>query len=69
MWAKRHAYRIPVGKPDGRRPLGRPRHRWMANIRMNLKEIGWGGMNWIDLAQDMDQWRAEVNTVMNFQVP
>jgi hypothetical protein len=60
---KRNAYRILVGK----RPLGRPRHRW-ENIRMDLREIGWGGMDWIDLAQDRDQWRALVNTVMNLRV-
>jgi hypothetical protein len=62
---KRNAYRILVGK----RPLGRPRCRWKNNIRMDLREIGWGGMDWIDLAQDRDQWRALVNTVMNLQVP
>jgi hypothetical protein len=58
-----------VGKPEGKRPLGRPRHRWEDNIKMNLREIGWGGMNWIDLAQDRDQWKALVNTVMNLWVP
>jgi hypothetical protein len=52
---KRNAYGILVGKPEGKRPLGRPRHRWVNNIKMNLKEIGWGGMDWIDLAQDSDQ--------------
>jgi hypothetical protein len=67
--AKRNAYRILVGKPEGTRPLGRPRRRWMGNIKMDLKEIGWGGMDWIDLAQDRDQWRAPVITVMNFLVP
>jgi hypothetical protein len=58
-----------VGKPGGKRPLGRPRRRWEDNIKMNLREIGWGGMEWIYLAQDMDQWRALVNTVMNLRVP
>jgi hypothetical protein len=55
-----------VGKPEGKRPLGRPRRRWEDNIRMDLRVIGWGGMDWIDLAQDRDQWKALVNTVMNF---
>jgi hypothetical protein len=58
-----------VGKPEGRRPLGRFRRRWEDNIKINLREIGWGGMDWIHLAQDRDQWRALVNTVMNFRVP
>jgi hypothetical protein len=56
-------------KPEGKRPLGRPRLRWEDNIRMDLREIGWVGMDWIDLAQDRDQWRALVNAVMNLQVP
>jgi hypothetical protein len=56
-----------VGKPEGKRPLGRFRHRWEENIRMDLREIGWGGMDRIDLAQDRDQWRALVNTVMNLR--
>jgi hypothetical protein len=59
----RRAYRILVGEPEVKRPLGRPRPRWMNNIKMDLREIGWDGMNWIDLAQDRDQWRALVNTV------
>jgi hypothetical protein len=63
------AYRMLVGKPEGKRPLGRPRRRWVDNIKMDLREIGWDGMDWIDLAQDRDQWRALVNTVMNFRVP
>jgi hypothetical protein len=66
---KRNAYRILVGKSEGRRPLGRPRSRWVDNIRMDLGEIGWDGMDWINLAQDRDQWRALVNTVMNLRVP
>jgi hypothetical protein len=66
---KRNAYRILVGKPEGKRPLGRPRRRWEDNIKMDLTEIGWGGMDWIDLAQDRDQWRGLVNTVMNLRVP
>jgi hypothetical protein len=57
-----------MGKPDGKRPLGRPRRRWVDNIKMDLKEIGWDGMDWIDLAQDRNQWRALVNTVMNLRV-
>jgi hypothetical protein len=69
MGEKRNVYRILVGKPEGKRPLGRPRCRWEANIRLDLREIGWSGMDWIDLAQDRDQWRALVNTVMNLRVP
>jgi hypothetical protein len=57
-----------VVKPEGKRPLGRPRRRWV-NIIMDLREIGWGGMDWIDLAQDSDEWRAVLNTVMNLRVP
>jgi hypothetical protein len=66
--AKRNAYRILVGKPEGKRPLGRPIHRWEDNIKIDLREIGWSGMDWIDLAEDRDQWRALVNTVMNVRV-
>jgi hypothetical protein len=66
---RKNAYRILVGKPKGKRPLGRPKCRWEDNIRMDLREIGWGGVDWIDLAQDRDQWRAFVNTVMNLRVP
>jgi hypothetical protein len=69
MGAKRRACRILVGKPKGRRPLGIPRHRWEDNIKMDFREIAWGGMDWIDLAQDRDQWRAFMNTVVNIVVP
>jgi hypothetical protein len=69
MGQKRNAYGILLGKPEGKRPLGRPRGSWEDNIRMDLREIGWGNMDWIGLAQDRDQWRALVNTVMNLQVP
>jgi hypothetical protein len=58
-----------VGKPECKRPLGRPRRRWVDNIKMDLKEIGSDGVDWIDLAQNRDQWRALVNTVMNLRVP
>jgi hypothetical protein len=66
--AKRTAYRILVGYPEGKRPLGRRRHRWVDNITMDLKEDG-GGMDWIDRAQHRDQWRALVNTLINLRVP
>jgi hypothetical protein len=58
-----------VGKPEGKRRLGRPRHRWDDNIKLDHREIGWDGVDWIDLPQDKDQWRALVNTVMNLRVP
>jgi hypothetical protein len=58
-----------VGKPEGKRPLGRPRRRWEDNIKMDLQEVGCGGMDWIELAQDRDRWRALLNAVMNLQVP
>jgi hypothetical protein len=64
-----NAYRIVVGKPEEKRPLGRPRHRWVDNIKMDFREIEWDGMNWIELAQDRAQGRALVNTVMNLRVP
>jgi hypothetical protein len=66
---RRGAYRALVGKPEGRRPLERPRHRWEDNIKMDLLEVGWEGADWIDLAQDRDRWRALVYTVMNLRVP
>jgi hypothetical protein len=69
MGEGRGAYRILVGRPEGRRPLGRPRHRWEDNIKIDLQEVGWGGMDWIDMAQDRDRWRALVNAVMNLRVP
>jgi hypothetical protein len=69
MGEKRNAYSILVGIPEGKRPLGRPRRRWVDNSKMDLREVGWEGMDWIDLAQNRDQWRALVNTVMNLRVP
>jgi hypothetical protein len=68
MGEKRNEYRIMVGKPDGKTSLRRPRHRWVGNIKMDLREIGLGGMDWLDLARDRDQWRVLVNTVMNLHV-
>jgi hypothetical protein len=67
--AKRNPYKILVGKPEAKRPLARPRRRWVDNIKMDLREIGWDGMDWIELAQDRDQWRALLNTVIKFRVP
>jgi hypothetical protein len=69
MGATKNACRIWVGKPEGKGPLGRPRRRWVYDIKMDLREIGWDGMEWIVLAQDRDQCRALVNTVMNLRVP
>jgi hypothetical protein len=71
MWHAwgRGIYRVLVGRPEGKRPLGRPRHRWEDNIKMDLREIGIDRANWIRLAQDRVQWRAFMNTVMNLQVP
>jgi hypothetical protein len=66
---KRNAYRLLVEKPVGRRPLGRPRRRWVDNIRMDLGEVGWGDLYWIGLAKDRDRWRALVNSVLNLRVP
>jgi hypothetical protein len=69
MGEKRNAYGILAGKPEGKRPLVRPRRRWVDNIKIYLRETGWGGMDWIDVAHDRDQWRALVNTVMNLRIP
>jgi hypothetical protein len=69
MGEVRAAYNILVGRPEGRRPLGRHRRRWEDNIKMDLREIGFGDVNWIHLAQDRDRWRDLVNTVMNLRVP
>jgi hypothetical protein len=69
MGKTRNAYRIFVRKPERKRPLGRPRRRWVNNIKMDLREIGWDGVDWIELAQDRDQWMVLVNTVMNLRVP
>jgi hypothetical protein len=66
---KRNAYRLLVGKAEGKRPLGRPRCRWVDIIRMDLGEVGWGDVDWIGLAQDRKRWRALVNWVLNLQVP
>jgi hypothetical protein len=63
------AYKLLVGKPEGMRPLGKPRRRWEDNIKMYLQEVGWGGMDWIDLAQGRKRWRVLVKAVMNFRVP
>jgi hypothetical protein len=69
MGEKRNAYRLLVGKPEGRRPLGRPRRRWLGNIRMDLVEVGWGDVDWVGLAQDRDRSRALVNSALNLRVP
>jgi hypothetical protein len=68
MGEGRGAYRILVGRPEGRRPLERPRRRWEDNIKMDFQEVGWGGMDW-DMAQDRDSWQTLVNAVMNLRVP
>jgi len=69
MGEKRGVYRVVVGKPEGKRPLGRPRRRWDDNIKTDLQEVGFRGMDWIELAQDRGRWRALVNAVMNLRVP
>jgi hypothetical protein len=69
MGEKRSAYRLLVGTPEGKKPLGRPRRRWVDNIRMDLGEVGWGDVDWIGLAQDRNRWRALVNSVLNLRVP
>jgi hypothetical protein len=69
MGEKRNAYRLLVGKPEGKRPLGRPRHRWVDNIRMDLGEVGWGDVDWIGMAKDRNRWRALVNSALNHRVP
>ena len=68
MGEMRCVYRVLVGKTEGKRPLGRPRRRWEDNIKMDLQEVGCGGMDWIEMAQDRDRWRALVNGVMNLRV-
>jgi hypothetical protein len=69
MGEKRNAYRLLVGKPYGKRQLGRPRRRWMGNIRMYLGAVEWGDVDWIGLAKDRNRWRAVVNSVLNLRVP
>ena len=69
MGERNGVYRVLVGKPEGKRPLGRPRRRWEDNIKVDLQEVGCGGMGWIELAQDGDRWRALVNAVMNLRFP
>jgi hypothetical protein len=69
MGEKRKVYRLLVGKPEGKRPLGRPRRRWIDNIKMDLSEVGFDAVNWIGLVQDTYRWRALVNSVMIFRVP
>ena len=69
MGQRRGVYRVSVWKPEGKRPLERSRRRWEDNIKMDLQEVGCGGMDWIELAQDRDRWRAVVNAVMKLRVP
>jgi len=69
MGERKGVYRVLVGKPEGKRPLGKPRCRWENNNKMHLQEVGCGGMDWIELAQDRDRWRALVNAVMDLWVP
>jgi hypothetical protein len=69
MGEKRNAYKILVGKPEGKRPLGRRSRRWVDNIKMDLREIGWESVEWMDIAQERDQWRTLVNMVLNLRFP
>ena len=69
IWVRRGVYRVLVGKPEGKRPLGRPRHRWVDNIGNDLQEVGCEHMDWFGLAQDRDRWRTLVSAVMNLRVP
>ena len=69
MWERRGIYRVLVGKPEGKRPLGRPRRRWEDNIKIDLQEVECGSMDWTELIRDRDRWRALVNAVMNLRVP
>jgi hypothetical protein len=69
MGEKRNAYRLLVGKPEGKIPLGRPRRMWVDNIRMDLGEVGWGDVDWIGLAHDRNRWRALLNSVLNLRIP
>jgi hypothetical protein len=69
MWEKRIAYRLLVGKPEGKKSLGRLGRGWVDNIRLDLGEVGWGDVDWIGLAQDRDRWRTVVNSVLNLRVP
>jgi len=69
MGERRGVCRVMLGKPGGKRPIGRPRRRWEDNIKMDLQEIGCGGMDWIEIAQDRDRWQALVNAAMNLRVP
>jgi hypothetical protein len=69
MGEKRNSYKILVREPEGKSPLGKPRRRWVDNIRMDLRKIGWDGVDWIEMSQDRDKWRALVNMVLDLRVP